>query len=389
MVFQTGHKFFNGVMREMQVHEVKQIAGRAGRYSTAESDMKKLPAKDEAASLTEAPVVDNAPEPTSPAPTPEKQVGYVTTLERLDFPTISRAMRSEPMPITSAGILPPSYVIDRFVKYFPMGTPFSFVLERLHEISTTNSRFHLCDLKAQTAIADAIEEVEELTVDDRMIFCSSPTSVKKLGEDELILAYAKKVAEGKGVTVLDMNMLQLHLLDDEFTPSRAYLLDLERLHKGLVIWMWLCYRFPAIFVERELAMHVKQLTEARIEETLAKLSFDFQQIRKVREKAIAELLRDEQEVGEGGERTSVDAEEQDQHTSPEDAFAARKKLMQDMDDASEDVPVDHAELSWHSDQQEGKDTPHSSPVASSPLLSQVMERVDDAEPPKNEDQAVG
>lgn len=342
MIFQSSYKIHGGQFSELFVHEVKQIAGRAGRYSTAEADMKKTPDKTAVVSVAETPVINDVPAPVSPAPAPQKQLGLVTSLERLDYPAINRLMNSEPLPITTAGLLPPSYLIERFVRYFPLGTPFSFLLNRLHDIATTNSRFHLCDLRQQTAIADAIEDVEELSTADRIVFVSSPADTRKPGEAELINTYARMVAEGKGVNILDVPGLDLDLLDENFNADRAYLGKIEKLHKSIVIWMWLSYRFKSVFIERDLALHVKALTESRIEDTLAKLSFDFQKMSRQRERAIMDLLRKEEKenaAAAAAKAASVAAGtvEEEQEYVP----ISTRELVEDAEDASSGVPLDH------------------------------------------------
>ena len=269
-------------------------------------------------------------------------------------------MNSDPLPITSAGLQPPSYIIERFVRYFPLGTPFSFLLNRLHEIATTNSRFHLCDMRQQCAIADAIEDVEELSTIDRIVFCSSPADTRRPGEGGLINAFARLVAEGKGVTILDMPDLDLDILRDDFTADRAYLSKVEKLHKGIVIWMWLSYRFRSIFIERDLAIHVKTLTEARIEETLQRLSFDFQKMRQKRERAILKLLTKEEEEkaakaakGEvanettpekGATQAAEDVTDAGDPVANSVAFESSDEMVQDAEDASAGAPLDHVEL---------------------------------------------
>lgn len=341
MIFQSSYKIHGGQFSELFVHEVKQIAGRAGRYSTAEADMKKTPEKAAVTSVGETPVTNNIPEPVSPALAPQKQLGLVTSLEKLDYPAINRLMNSEALPITTAGLLPPSYLIERFVRYFPMGTPFSFLLNRLHDIATTNSRFHLCDLRQQTAIADAIEDVEELSTADRIVFVSSPADMRKPGEAELINTYARMVAEGRGINIVEVPGLDLDLLDESFTADRAYLSKIEKLHKSIVIWMWLSYRFKSIFIERDLALHVKALTESRIEDTLAKLSFDFQKMRKQREKAIMDLLRREQKEDAAAAAEVALVPEASVEEEQEDVAISRRELVEDAENASSGVPMDH------------------------------------------------
>lgn len=285
------------------MNEVKQIAGRAGRFSTAEQDM----AKTDNLEVMTSSLTDGAEAQSAPETSRAGQVGLVTTLESYDHAIIQRSMSSEPVPILSAGILPPAYIVERFSKHFPAGTPFSFLLTQLNEVAAINSRFHLCALRQQCGIADAIEEVEGLSVNDRMIFCSSPCEPRKPGESAIIKAYAESVAARKKTTILDVEQLGLEHLDEDYIADRGYLAKLEALHKSVVTWMWLSYRYDGIFTERALAMHVKALIEKRIEDAIAQLSFDFQKLRKSREQAILDLLQQE---GQAEERLDQRADEQ-------------------------------------------------------------------------------
>lgn len=237
--------------------------------------------------------------PVTPVEAP-KTLGWVTTLEKHDHPIITKAMESEAEPITSAGLFPPAYIVEKFARYFPPGTPFSYLLFRLHELSQTSRRFYLCDLRQQVSIADAIEPVEGLTIIDKMIFCSAPVETRKPGEPELAQSFANAVAKNTPVSILDLEDVQnlnLDLLADKYTANREYLQKLEALHKGIIIFMWLSYRYTGIFIQRELAIHTKELTEARIEEVLSQLSFDYDKM-KAREQAVLNLLAKEAEKEE-------------------------------------------------------------------------------------------
>lgn len=306
MIFQSSERNVAGVVVKHSIAEIKQIAGRAGRYSTAEQDMKKNSgsntvestadaSQDTAQADTTSTLLPAVPSESNAVVMPPKSVGLVTTLERYDFATIEKAMKSEAEPILSAGLFPPSSVVERFARYFPPGTPFSYVLVRLHELSQMSSRFHLCDLRQQVSIADAIESVEGLEVPDKLIFCAAPIEPRKPGEPELARAYARFVAQSKAVSIVDVEELNLELLEDEYVADRSYLRKLEELHKGVIVFMWLSYRFAGVFVERELALHVKHLVEARIEAVLEKLAFDYEQMRTLREQEIIGRIVEESE----------------------------------------------------------------------------------------------
>ncbi|KYG45739.1 hypothetical protein M433DRAFT_49768, partial [Acidomyces richmondensis BFW] len=289
IIFESTIKFDGFQQRALSVADIKQIAGRAGRYRTAHQDNHSAaaqrtttatnsasnhPAKAEETEEDLSLTIKGDCPPTSPP-----SAGLVTTLENIDHPVVSAALHATPPPILTAGLFPPAALLERFASYLPPGTPFSYILTRLHELAqTTASRFHLCGLSEQTWIADLIEPVRGLSIADRNIICAVPASK---GDAEmwasLMPALARCVA-GQGQAGGDLPSLMempLEVLEWEggATSSREYLRGLERLHKGLVGYLWLSYRFAGVFTTRALAVWVKGLVEARIEEVLGKMSF--------------------------------------------------------------------------------------------------------------------
>ena len=382
LIFQTAHRKIRGRLEAITVPEIKQIAGRAGRYSTASADMKASQnmnvehsindASEQATSWERTQEASDYREPEctasihqrSPAnvikPTSEESasspnsatfseaesvqanedtsqrsseiqrkstsLGLVTTLERLDYGVIAGAMKSDAKPIKSAGILPPDYIIERFARYFPADTPLSYLLLRLGDMTSTSRRFHLCDLKGQISIADAIEDVPNLTVTDRLIFCAAPIEVRRGSEVNLAQAYASLVGECRGASVLDFDVLELELLEEEYTPNREYLRKLEFLHKGIITFLWLSYRFTNVFLDQSLASHVKELTEARIEETLGKMSFDYNEMRKSRDQALLDLLKDNEDSREPAQSDQAVSRSSAADLFERDASSAREGL---------------------------------------------------------------
>lgn len=242
----------------LQISEIKQIAGRAGRYKTA----------------TDA-VSDNTPQEGGEATTSvkaEKTIGWCTTLDQVDLPALQDGMGREPDPIETAGLFPPSLIVERFANYFPPGTPFSYILLRLHEISELHPRFHLCGLKEQLAIADAIHTIKRLTIQERIMITSAPCNMRDKAEKEFLRTLAECIAENKTANLLELPNLPLDVMDLPAKGTREYLYTLEQLHKMIVLYLWLSYRFPNIFVTRSLAVYTKKLLEDQIEDTLTQFS---------------------------------------------------------------------------------------------------------------------
>lgn len=320
VIFEAANKFDGVARRTLTVADIKQIGGRAGRFRIASQVNEKDVTQQELAAAKgdeppEKVVEEEQPaatlekvfSPPTPYPKGQKQteiysmpasgevpdgIGIITTLERFDYPIVRAAMSAQPEPILTAGLFPPGPVLERFSSYFPPGTPFSYILTRLHELSQMHARFHLCGLKDQVWIADLIEPVQGLTVSDRNIICSSPAAK---GDSDLwsslLPEFAQCIASQSGGDFLEIKSLPLEILDEPMSVKRDYLRGLERLHKGVVSYLWLSYRFHGIFTGRGVAGYVKGLVEAKIEEVLKRFSFEDKQRQKIIKGREREFLR--------------------------------------------------------------------------------------------------
>ncbi|KAI5201600.1 P-loop containing nucleoside triphosphate hydrolase protein [Aureobasidium subglaciale] len=379
VIFESSAKFNGFRQSTLAVPDIKQIAGRAGRFksayqankaseeavaqSLAEAKGESEPGKE---TITEAPVTtspaqdvqastdavasEQSPDTTKePTKSEDSTLGLVTTLEDFDFPVIANAMKTEPEPIRSAGIFPPAAIVESFASYFPPGTPFSYILMRLHELSQIHSRFHLCGLKDQLWIADLIEPIQGLTVTDRNILCACPASKTDKDLNKILIpALARCIERQSGGALYDIEEMPLETLELEMSPSRDYLRQLEQLHKSIVAYLWLSYRFAGIFTTRPLAFHVKGLVEEKIENVLHQFSFTENQRRKIkaaREKALLEDFRRESLLGVEGEDQEA-IEDIDQQTSViagGDSFAGETDL-EIMDAAEREANEDSAQV---------------------------------------------
>lgn len=257
VLFEAVHKRDSTGFRQMSVSEIKQIGGRAGRYRTANQAI-------QAGSSNDA-------SPTTKPGSP----GLVTALEHEDLAIITRAFKSEPPPITSAGIQPPTTAIERLSTYFPPNTPLSFILSRLRDIARLSSRFHLCHLKEMLAIADLIQPFP-MSIYDRCVFLNAPVALREVNGPQTLQTFAKCVSRMEGGNLLDIPQVELELLDvklEEWKGTGAdYLRRLEALHKSVTLYLWLSYRFSGVFTSQNLAFHVKGLAEDKINEHLSNIS---------------------------------------------------------------------------------------------------------------------
>ncbi|KAL9615004.1 MAG: hypothetical protein Q9167_000535 [Letrouitia subvulpina] len=249
------------------MNQIKQIAGRAGRYRTAAQAVEN---EALAEGLDVAKVENTTMMPTA---CPPKTLGLVTTLESKDLKYIHDSMNADPEPIMTAGLFPPVDVLLRYAANFPPSTPFSYILLRLHRNSLVHHRFHLCALRDHVGIADIIESVENLSLSDRINFCVAPASISDPRLVPVIKAYAQCVGNHSGGALLDIKELDLELLNRQVSVgSRIYLENLESLHRGLILYLWLGYRFAGVFTSQAMAFYTKKLVEDRIQSLLGQIS---------------------------------------------------------------------------------------------------------------------
>lgn len=278
VIFESTTKHDGSTFREIQISEIKQIAGRAGRFKTAHDAVK--------AGADSASKLDLKAEPNQ---------GFVTTLDQHDLPIVARALQSEVESLKTAGIFPPSDTLIRFASYFPEDTPFSYIVLRLHDLAILDGSFQMCRLKEQLEIADLIQPYK-LTIFDRITFTAAPVSLREPGFSFIVQEFAKCVADQSGGELLDLETVKLDLLEDDIHAhqqgSKGYLRDAEVLHKALTLYLWLSYRFPGVFRSQALAFHVKSLVEEKIDQCLGELQWDEGQMRRqniLRRKAAEEF----------------------------------------------------------------------------------------------------
>ena len=284
IVFETVTKFNGSYLATIEPSQIRQIAGRAGRYRTA--NQAQIPMKPDA----------NKENPTAEAlldlPAPPSNLGLVTTLEEKELPTVRSAMQIDAEPIMTAGLIPPTYILEKFARYFPPSVSFSYILLRLHELSRLHPRYHLCQLHDQVGIADVIQPVEGLTIHDRTIFCAAPAHVNDPRMPVVLAAFARCVGEHSSGELLSIPEVPLEVLDEEVRLDREYMRRLESLHKTLVLYLWLSYRFAGVFVDQDMAFHVKKLTEEKIDAVLVDFSASpavRKQIQAMKQKALRQV----------------------------------------------------------------------------------------------------
>lgn len=237
-------------MERLSVPQIKQIAGRAGRYRSAHQAMNEGKRKTEAST----------------------SVGLVTTLNAADLHVIQEAMTEEAPPVSKAGILPPGEYLEEVSARLPKGIPFEYILKRVCSAAEMHPRFSVCNISDQSALSRVIEDVEGLTIPQRLTITAAPASSN--ADQLLVVLKALAIALGKRqeVTIVDVPEIELEVLEAPVSGDRTYLEKLENLHKSLIIFLWLSYRFGNIFKDRDMATYAKEMTEEKINICLLEFS---------------------------------------------------------------------------------------------------------------------
>ncbi|KAG8166905.1 hypothetical protein KVR01_002594 [Diaporthe batatas] len=332
VVFEAVAKHDGIKVRTLTVPELKQIGGRAGRYRTA-AQAAEAPAATPALPVTSG---DFSSEPEAPPPK-RGEPGLVTTLEDDDLEVVHGSFEKEAEPLQTAGIFPPTFLIERFASFFPPATPFSFILLRLRDIARLSPHFHMSNFRDNIAISNHLQSIP-LSIQDRLMFLTSPATLKDHGMKDILRALARCVANNENGHLLDIKEMNLEILDysrDTYPAGKVeYLRHLEALHKGLVLYLWLSYRYVGIFQSQALAFHVKALVEEKIDDYLANLDYS-PQLRKVR----VQQIRKEAAKKARQARTLLDYEEEDRRGKREVQPEAQQQTVGDWTREGHDEPL--------------------------------------------------
>lgn len=326
IIFESIHKMLPSGPTILSTSAIKQIGGRAGRYRSMDQDStpraetpisglsaaSSVPAPTTNASpaisskysrhdqtSTLPPVVPKPQVPTNSHTGSQRNLGLVSTMDLQDLPYVRKCMAETIPPLEKAGIFPPNHIFERLATYFPPRLPLSLLIVRLFDIARMSPLFFFEERANIVSVADLIHDIPNLSIVERMQFCVAPFSMRTPEVLELVRELAMCVSAQSNGALTDLKNLGLAVLDEAVTASTDYLQKLEMLHKGLVLYSWLSYRFAGVFPDRPLALWLKEMTEARIDETLRHWRFHDRRMARERMRAKLEeweALKDEGDV---------------------------------------------------------------------------------------------
>ncbi|CAG8483015.1 439_t:CDS:10 [Ambispora gerdemannii] len=216
IVFETVQKWDGRKLSPIPFPFIKQIAGRAGRFSTT----------------------NNA--------------GEVTTLVYDDLKYLHKAMTAPIQNLEMAGLQPKVEQVDLF----------SHQLTTPHSFSELLGKFELL-----SRVDDMIENLP-LDIPDRYTFSTAPTNTT----DPLVMAYLNKFAtmySKQEVCLLE----SLVRVPESHATTNERLKELESAHRVVMLYMWLSFRYPGSFSSVEAAEGIKKQLENLILQSLHTIRF--------------------------------------------------------------------------------------------------------------------
>ncbi|XP_020230023.1 DExH-box ATP-dependent RNA helicase DExH16, mitochondrial [Cajanus cajan] len=231
IIFSTMKKFDGFEMRELTVPEIKQIAGRAGRYGS------------------------NFP------------LGEVTCMDEKDLPLLHSSLNSPSPTLERAGLLPTFDLMYMYSRLHPRNG-FYQILAHFLDNAKLSENYFIVNCEQLLKVAAVIDELP-LGLHEKYLFCISPADM----DDEI---------SSQGLTQFADNYAKKGLvrLREIFTPGSlkvpktpAALKELESIHKVLDLYVWLSFRLEDSFPDRVLASSQKTICSMLIEEFLERLGW--------------------------------------------------------------------------------------------------------------------
>ncbi|EIW73583.1 hypothetical protein TREMEDRAFT_12580, partial [Tremella mesenterica DSM 1558] len=288
MIFSSLHKFNGKQDVPLSLTQIKQIAGRAGRFGMS----------------TTTPDPHATPQLDLPSIAPDEKPsegGIVTTFHESDLP-ILRSLLHQPLPpITRATLDVPFENMSALAALLPPETKFSELLDHVYSLVLVPPNMTLGSMQHKLPLAKVVEEFRSgLTLSEMDLLTYAPVN----GRDPRALGVYHSLAStyaSVGHVTLD-NMFdssgfyeQLRkmekVINDLINPPSSRepqsqtqekpksvsqiisdnLPGMETLHKTLVLYIWLSYRREVSFPDREKALGYKERTEVVLEKCLEHL----------------------------------------------------------------------------------------------------------------------
>ena len=282
MIFESLHKYNGKEDVPLSLTQIKQIAGRAGRFGMQRTTSDNTTA-----------------DPLLPDETPAPG-GSVTTLHATDLPILKSLLPLPLPPITRAIIDIPSPTLSSLAALLDPETTFAELLEHASTLAVLPANTTLGGNRHRVQLADIIEPLrDQLTMKEMETFTFAPVQYRDQRQvaifQAIVLAFAQQgrvdlmtLYEGSGLIeslkVVEEALKTLPPLPASEGPGSGTgpkvfvpqimitsIPSLETLHKSLVMYIWLSFRYDVSLPDRALAVEVKERVEKVLDQCLARL----------------------------------------------------------------------------------------------------------------------
>lgn len=264
IVFHTLMKFDGTEKRYLDPAQIRQIAGRAGRFGTRFPD------------------------------------GEVTCFKQEDCALVQAAFEPDAVPeLLQVGLRPSEEQLGHFSKHYPNSHKLSDLIKEFEKLTKCSNNYFVCNSDDQKTIADLLHDLD-LPFHDRVTFTHVPVDIDEPYAMHMLYSWTKRYSEGKPVNIyVDV--------PERMPKTSSQLRELEIQYKVLESYCWLSYRYPEFFVERKLAEKKKQQCQKMIDGALKDpvLMREFEERRRQRRDVLKERrMRQEEEQSSEERRRS-------------------------------------------------------------------------------------
>lgn len=223
IIFSTLKKFDGIEERDLTVPEIKQIAGRAGRFGSKFPD------------------------------------GEVTCMNVKDLPLLHSSLKSLSPVLERAGLFPTFDLLFMHSRFHPTKSLYQ-MLEHFVDNAKLSSNYFIADCEEMLKVAAIVDELP-LGLHDKYLFVISPVDMNNDISSQGLIQFAQTYAK-KGIV----------RLREIFTPgtlqvpkSHSALKELESIYQVLDLYVWLSFRLEDSFLDRELALSQRAICSMLIE----------------------------------------------------------------------------------------------------------------------------